>query len=191
MQFLRLPMLASSGLAVIASSLLYFKQKYVATHQLTGHWHWLGCCRQWNHISSNGPHRCPHKCSKATIFRHIRLWRPTHPDSWRRIAECHVYPSVKQGHRAWRYDLDVSWKCRQYRPSNTHCESLNKGAELQCVYAWISRIRAVYGNAWWERIEYRFSNSSRLHSKSIRDERHKDCSLRTESRWCGRHQPRG
>jgi hypothetical protein len=28
-QFLRLPMLASSGLAVIASSLLYFKQKYV------------------------------------------------------------------------------------------------------------------------------------------------------------------
>lgn len=31
MQFLRLPMLASSGLAVIASSLLYFKQKYVVT----------------------------------------------------------------------------------------------------------------------------------------------------------------
>lgn len=28
-QFLRLPMLASSGLAVIASSLLYFKQKYI------------------------------------------------------------------------------------------------------------------------------------------------------------------
>jgi hypothetical protein len=27
MQFLRLPVLASSGLAVIASSLLYFKQK--------------------------------------------------------------------------------------------------------------------------------------------------------------------
>lgn len=34
MQFLRLPMLASSGLAVIASSLLYFKQKYVVTPQL-------------------------------------------------------------------------------------------------------------------------------------------------------------
>lgn len=29
-QFLRLPVLASSGLAVIASSLLYFKQKYVS-----------------------------------------------------------------------------------------------------------------------------------------------------------------
>lgn len=29
MQFLRLPVLASSGLAVIASSLLYFKQKWV------------------------------------------------------------------------------------------------------------------------------------------------------------------
>lgn len=28
MQFLRLPVLASSGLAVVASGLLYFKQKY-------------------------------------------------------------------------------------------------------------------------------------------------------------------
>jgi hypothetical protein len=28
-QFMRLPMLASSGLAVVASSLLYFKQKFV------------------------------------------------------------------------------------------------------------------------------------------------------------------
>ena len=28
-QFMRLPMLASSGLAVVASGLLYFKQKFV------------------------------------------------------------------------------------------------------------------------------------------------------------------
>lgn len=28
-QFLRLPVVASSGLAVVASGLLYFKQKYV------------------------------------------------------------------------------------------------------------------------------------------------------------------
>jgi hypothetical protein len=28
-QFLRLPMIASSGLAVVASGLLYFKQKFV------------------------------------------------------------------------------------------------------------------------------------------------------------------
>jgi hypothetical protein len=32
MQFLRLPVLASSGLAVVASGLLYFKQKYVLSH---------------------------------------------------------------------------------------------------------------------------------------------------------------
>lgn len=30
-QFLRLPVLASSGLAVVASSLLYFKQKFVSS----------------------------------------------------------------------------------------------------------------------------------------------------------------
>ena len=29
-QFLRLPVLASSGLAVLASGMLYFKQKYVS-----------------------------------------------------------------------------------------------------------------------------------------------------------------
>lgn len=34
-QFLRLPVLASSGLAVIASSVLYFKQKYLL------HFPWL------------------------------------------------------------------------------------------------------------------------------------------------------
>lgn len=31
-QFLRLPVLASSGLAVVASGLLYFKQKYHLRH---------------------------------------------------------------------------------------------------------------------------------------------------------------
>lgn len=34
-QFLRLPVLASSGLAVVASSVLYFKQKYLL------HFPWL------------------------------------------------------------------------------------------------------------------------------------------------------
>lgn len=32
-QYLRLPVLASSGLAVVASGLLYFKQKYDMDHQ--------------------------------------------------------------------------------------------------------------------------------------------------------------
>lgn len=39
-QFLRLPMLASSGLAVVASGLLYFKQKFVRLYRsldTTGH----------------------------------------------------------------------------------------------------------------------------------------------------------
>lgn len=36
-QFLRLPVLASSGLAVVASGVLYFKQKYDITIRL-GHY---------------------------------------------------------------------------------------------------------------------------------------------------------
>lgn len=43
-QFLRLPVLASSGLAVVASGLLYFKQKFVPRHQTSMDNISVACC---------------------------------------------------------------------------------------------------------------------------------------------------